>query len=81
MQQIIDEIYSLASQYTGTTTEGIDKLPQSGSDRIYFRVRTKGKSYIATYNKNVKENQTFINFSNPVTKNPGNTGALYYGNV
>ncbi|MBN9350947.1 MAG: phosphotransferase [Chitinophagaceae bacterium] len=41
-----------------------EKLPQSGGDRIYFRIGTPVKSYIATYNYNIKENRTFLEFTN-----------------
>ncbi len=40
-----------------------EKLPKSGGDRIYFRVTTSAGSYIATYNDNVKENETFFYFT------------------
>jgi len=38
------------------------KLPQSGSDRIYYRVKGE-KSCIATVNHHVRENQTFLRFT------------------
>lgn len=41
-----------------------DKLPKSGGDRIYFRITTSRKSYIGTYNDNVRENETFFYFTN-----------------
>ncbi|HEY0299524.1 MAG TPA: RNase adapter RapZ [Arachidicoccus sp.] len=41
----------------------IEKLPQSGSNRQYFRVFTEDKTYIATANNNEKENKTFIYFT------------------
>ena len=41
----------------------INKIPQSGSIRIYYRIHTADKSYIATYGINIKENQSFIRFS------------------
>lgn len=41
-----------------------EKLPKSGGDRIYFRIITPQKSYIATYNDNVRENGTFFYFTN-----------------
>ncbi|MEO6637712.1 MAG: phosphotransferase, partial [Ginsengibacter sp.] len=63
MQTIVDEIKNLFKDYCASEIRSIDKLPQSGSDRIYFRVLTSADSYIATFNKNVKENQTFFNFS------------------
>ena len=40
----------------------IEKIPQSGSDRIYFRVTGK-QTCIATASKNIKETQTFLKFS------------------
>ena len=63
MQTIIDAIKDL---FTNTSKEPIllvEKIPQSGSDRIYFRVSTINGSYIATSNHNIKENITFIEFS------------------
>ncbi len=44
----------------------IDQLPQSGSDRMYFRIHTSGTmctSCLATCNTNVKENETFLYFT------------------
>ncbi|MBW7839394.1 MAG: phosphotransferase [Chitinophagaceae bacterium] len=40
-----------------------EKLPRSGGDRIYFRIVTPSKSYIATYNDNIRENETFLYFT------------------
>jgi aminoglycoside/choline kinase family phosphotransferase len=56
-------IEQLFNQQFGYPYTALTKLPQSGSDRIYFRVEDKGHSYIATHGLNVKENKTFINFS------------------
>ncbi len=63
MQTIVDEIKNLFKEYCAAEVKSIDKLPQSGSDRIYFRIFTTAGSYIATFNQNIKENQTFFNFS------------------
>lgn len=41
----------------------IEKLPQSGSDREYFRIHTDQQNFIGTYGLNVKENETFIAFT------------------
>lgn len=41
-----------------------EKLPKSGGDRIYFRIVTPSRTYIATYNENVRENETFLYFTN-----------------
>ena len=39
-------------------------LPQSGSDRKYFRITTGNKSVIGAYNANFEENEAFIGFTN-----------------
>ncbi len=63
MQSVAEEIKNLFQSYSTSPVISVEKLPQSGSDRIYFRVATEHDSYIATFNKNVKENLTFFNFS------------------
>jgi aminoglycoside/choline kinase family phosphotransferase len=65
MQAIIDSIKALFAAYTDNSapiTE-MEKIPQSGSNRIYFRLRSRERSFIATYNENVRENRTFIQYS------------------
>ncbi len=57
-------ITNLLSTISNDAVERIVKLPQSGSDRVYFRVYTSEKTFIATYNNNVQENKTFIEFTN-----------------
>jgi len=42
---------------------GIEQLPQAGSDRQYYRIKTAQDNYIATVGKNIRENETFIYFS------------------
>lgn len=63
MSAIIEEIKNLFKAQFKKAPVSIDKLPQSGSDRMYFRINGPKKTYIATYNNNVAENKTFINFS------------------
>lgn len=63
MQYIIEQIKELFSNYNPGEITGIDKLPQAGSDRHYFRIHTPAKTFIATYGANLKENDTFIYFS------------------
>ncbi len=64
MQQAIKVIQQLLKNNPQFEVTSIDQLPQSGSDRQYVRVHTTSGSYIATYNLNVKENETFIYFTN-----------------
>ena len=63
MQGIIDNIRELFISYSPSPVTRMEKIPQSGSNRIYFRLWAGDRSYIATYNDNVKENRTFIYFS------------------
>src|ERR1700743_1123069 len=63
MQSIIDNIKELFASYSPSPVIALEKIPQSGSNRIYFRIRTAERSYIATYNDNIRENRTFIRFS------------------
>ena len=63
MQAIIDQIKELFASYSPSPVTGMEKIPQSGSNRIYFRVLAGDTSYIATYNDNVRENRTFVHYS------------------
>lgn len=60
MQESIQQLYV---SLTGKVWDAIEKIPQSGGDRIYFRIKQGADSYIATFNLNVKENETFIYFA------------------
>lgn len=64
IETIIDKVsdFFLTWKPTAVIKEVIE-LPQSGSDRMYFRVILEDNSYIITYNENVQENRTFIEFS------------------
>jgi aminoglycoside/choline kinase family phosphotransferase len=63
MEAMQDAIKQLFLSYAGKACEHIEKIPQSGGDRIYFRIKQGADSYIATYNLNLKENETFIYFA------------------
>lgn len=63
MQEIIDSIKLLYKEWTGANPDSLDVLPQSGSDRRYFRIYGNGSSVIGTYGANVRENETFLYFS------------------
>ena len=63
MQAITDDIRTLFSEFSGAPITALEKLPQSGSNRMYFRILTASGSYIATYNDNIRENRTFVQFS------------------
>ncbi len=63
MNTITDRIRDFFSEFSKDSIINIDKLPQAGSERHYFRVHTAGKNFIATYGANLKENESFIHFS------------------
>lgn len=63
MEAVIQGISELFSSLTLKQADRIEKLPQSGSDRIYFRLYAGKETFIATYNINQKETNTFVQFS------------------
>ncbi|HET6993924.1 MAG TPA: RNase adapter RapZ [Chitinophagaceae bacterium] len=63
MQILIDAIKNLYVQWKGDEPVSVDVLPISGSERRYFRLYGKEGSVIGTYGANVKENESFIYFS------------------
>jgi len=63
MQHLVESITSLYKQWKGIDPVSVDLLPQSGSERRYFRLHGKEGSVIGTYGANIPENETFIYFS------------------
>lgn len=51
-------------RWKGTPPEIITRLPQSGSDRIYFRLTYPEDQVIGAYNPSREENDAFVGFSN-----------------
>lgn len=56
----------------------IEKLPKSGGDRIYFRIVTEKKSFIAAYNENLKESNTFLYFTQHFTQIKAPVPEIYF---
>jgi aminoglycoside/choline kinase family phosphotransferase len=64
MQQVIQSVLDLYKKWRGKEAASIDVLPQSGSERRYFRLHEDdGSTIIGTYGANIKENETFFYFS------------------
>jgi aminoglycoside/choline kinase family phosphotransferase len=60
-----EHIKQLFETHSKDPIESITKIPQSGGDRVYFRIlTTTQKSFVATTSNNVKENETFLYFTN-----------------
>jgi RNase adapter protein RapZ len=75
MQHLVESISNLYKQWKGTEAVSLDLLPQSGSERRYFRLHArlpdgqgKDKTVIGCYGANIKENETFIYFSSQFRK-------------
>jgi len=80
MEKIIQSIKDLYKDYTGGAECEVVKLPQSGSIRYYFRIYDGDKTVIATYGDNIKENNTFIYFSNEFRKKGHPVPEVYISN-
>jgi aminoglycoside/choline kinase family phosphotransferase len=63
MQAILKNISDLYVEWKGKEPVSIDVLPQSGSERRYFRLHGLEGSVIGTYGANIKENESFFYFS------------------
>ncbi len=63
MQNITEAIRELYIKWKGKEPVSLDVLPQSGSERRYFRLFDGAGSVIGTYGANVKENEAFFYFS------------------
>ena len=64
MEDILIHINNLYKTVNNIDWDEISKIPQSGGDRVYFRITQGQQSWIATYNLNLRENETFIEFAN-----------------
>lgn len=64
MQDLVNAVSNLYKSWSGKEPVLVDVLPQSGSDRRYFRLHgNDGKTVIGTHGLNVPENESFIYFS------------------
>ena len=63
MQHLVESIANLYKVWKGIEPLSVDLLPQSGSERRYFRLHGNESSVIGTYGANIKENETFFYFS------------------
>lgn len=61
--QIIDIVSEGYKKFFGVKDIQIVALPQSGSDRKYFRIFDGNKSIIGAYNANTEENDAFTGFT------------------
>ncbi len=57
-------IAGLYGSIFGKKADKTERLPRSGSDRIYFRIFTGNETIIAAYNPVFEENEAFVGFTN-----------------
>ena len=70
-------IISLFKNWAKEDVISINKLPISGSSREYFRIKSKQKTAIATYNDDKEENIAFIEFSKHFYSNKLNVPKIF----
>jgi aminoglycoside/choline kinase family phosphotransferase len=63
MEKAIAIMEALGTRHFCSVPDEIKLLPQSGSDRRYFRLKHNDTSVIGTFNLNIPENKTFIYFT------------------
>ncbi len=64
MSNIILSIQQLIKDNLSTEVDSIEMLPASGSNRAYYRLKHGNNTFIATYNTNIAENESFFYLSN-----------------
>lgn len=63
MQDKIDKIKALYTKWSGQQPDSVEVLQQAGSERRYFRMSKGNSTVIGTYGANIKENESFLYFS------------------
>ncbi len=61
-------IVALFQGWKGTAPDGIQPMPPSGSNRMYFRITHGDSSSIAAYNPDVRENKAFTGLTEAFLK-------------
>ncbi|MDE3185480.1 MAG: phosphotransferase [Bacteroidota bacterium] len=78
MAPIAEEIVIFFKKYNSENITEFQKLPKSGGDRIYFRIVTDKNSYIATYDENIRESETFLYFTEHFSKINAPVPEIYF---
>lgn len=63
--------------WKGIGPEVVTRLPQSGSDRVYFRLISRNEHVIGAYNPSREENDAFVGFSNHFRSKGLNVPEIY----
>ncbi|MFA4851295.1 MAG: RNase adapter RapZ [Bacteroidales bacterium] len=62
-KQLEENLKLLFEKWSGVQAESIVELPSSGSYRQYYRLKSGGRTAIAAYNHDAKENIAFLAFT------------------
>ncbi len=76
-----ERIKELFASFCNDEITAIDKLPQAGSERHYYRIYTATKNFVTTYGANIKENESFIYFTEHFKKQHLATPQLFCVNT
>ncbi len=68
MDKVKEQIKVLFTSFSKELITDIEKLQQSGGDRVYYRIFNSGKNFIATYSNNLRETDTFLYFTDHFKK-------------
>jgi aminoglycoside/choline kinase family phosphotransferase len=78
---IQNKLRLLFTEWCGFVPKTILELPQSGSNRKYFRLHEKNISAIGVYNSNYDENVAFIDFTKQFLESRINVPEIYSENL
>ena len=73
-KHLLMSLFELKFKEKPTSTE---MLPRSGSDRVYFRIKSENHSAIGAYNSDTKENEAFFSFSQTLINQGIKVPSLY----
>lgn len=76
-QQPTDDLSRIFEDHFKSPPEAIERLPVSGSDRRYYRLKSGKYSAIGTTNTNVAENNTYFYFTELFRKHEVNVPEVY----
>ncbi len=71
------KLLELYQQWSGEEPTGVQLLPESGSYRRYFRIKSRSKQAIGAYYDNPPENHAFISLSRHFRKHGLNVPEIY----
>lgn len=69
MKSTINILTNLFESWVNEKTVSVEKIPQAGSDRKYFRLKSETKTAIGVYSPIAEETEAFISFTNHFLKN------------